>query len=138
MARNRHDSSPRSHKALALIVLVGMAVVAGLNRTISASVSRPGTDPGAAAAMTETASVPPTGRGFRKELRAKPYLDYSGNPAAADKRVSELTAQSGGDVTRLSIEDRTWLESMSAGRAAEMLRSRAHDLKNAGKRAGKK
>ena len=58
----------------------------------------------------------------------KLYPDYAVDPRAAAAKLASLARESGGDVTKVPIEAKKWLDGMTAGHASEMLAIRYRQL----------
>jgi hypothetical protein len=67
------------------------------------------------------------------------HIDYTSQPEKAQAEVNRLALSSRGDFFKLSVDDRRWLDSMSAGHGAQLIARRMSDLKHSSiKRAAKK
>ena len=55
--------------------------------------------------------------------------NYIEKPEAARAHATVLARRTGGDFRRLSAEERRWLDAMTAGHGAQMLRGEARALK---------
>ena len=54
--------------------------------------------------------------------------DYISHPAAGSAEIDKLARKSHGDITRLTMEEQTFLDSVTANHASAMLLKRAQDL----------
>lgn len=103
---------------LAGIILVGLALVAVLNRLSSSALA---TRTQGAGAKQEEANDTFLGR-------PEGVIDYFQNPDEAKELVGRLARETGGDFSKLSAGHQRMLNAMAAGHGADMLRDRAISL----------
>ena len=107
-----------------MIGLTAVALLAALNRLNPA-----GSSSGETAAPVAAPAAAPQAPGEQP----LPDQDYMRNPRGAAERVERLARETGGDWNKLSPQDQRMMDSMTAGRGREMLRTKAAALKAAKK-----
>jgi hypothetical protein len=75
-------------------------------------------------ALTSALSPPPAPVRPRMDLP-----NYVQEPEASKRHAEALVVKSGGDFSRLAPEEQRWLNALTAGHGAEMVRKRAASLR---------